>query len=341
MTVLTSTHPYGGGQIRRPSDAPVGRIADPGTMHTVTHPAALEARHLSKRFGQLVAVDDLSFSVRRGCITGFLGPNGSGKTTTLRMLLGLVNPTSGTALVAGQPYADLDQPCRYVGAALEASSFHPGRRAVDHLRVLAAQAAIPRRRVDEVLAQVDLAHAARRKVGGFSLGMCQRLSLAAALLGEPQILILDEPANGLDPEGVRWLRNFLRTFADRGGTVLISSHLLAEISLLIDDVVIIARGRLIAESSVADLSNLAGPRVRVRTPNVARLRDALVSQGVACEVTGPDGLLAFDTTVESVGRIAASNGTVLYEMSPEPFDLEQLFLDLTSKGESDVAARAS
>jgi ABC-2 type transport system ATP-binding protein len=340
MTISTPIQPYGGGQLRRSPDAPLGQIADPETMHTPTNPHALEARHLSKRFGHVLAVDDLSFSVRRGSITGFLGPNGSGKTTTLRMLLGLVNPTSGTALVAGRPFASLDQPSRYVGAALETSSFHPGRRAVDHLRVLAAQAGIPRSRVDEVLVEVDLDHARRRRVGGFSLGMRQRLSLAGALLGGPQILILDEPANGLDPEGVHWLRNFLRTFADRGGTVLVSSHLLAEISLLIDEVVIIARGRLIAESTMADLGNLASARVRVRTPNVAGLRDALRSHGVASETTGPDALLAFDTTAESVGRIAATSATVLYEISSEPFDLEQLFLELTTKGESDVATRA-
>ena len=191
---------------------------------------AIEIHGLSKRFGDVAAVDDLSFSARAGAVTGFLGPNGAGKTTTLRMLLGLVTPTAGTATIDGQPYAELASPLRHVGAVLEADGFHPGRRARDHLRVLTFAAGLRDDRVEEVLDQVDLADAAERRVKGFSLGMRQRLGLASALLGEPEVLILDEPANGLDPEGINWLRRFLRTFADGGGTVLVSSHLLAEVA---------------------------------------------------------------------------------------------------------------
>jgi len=208
---------------------------------------------LTKRFGDVVAVDDLSFAVEEGTVTGFLGPNGAGKTTTLRMLLGLVAPTSGTATIAGKAYRDLEAPFRHVGAVLEATGFHPGRRARDHLRVLSTAAGIPVARVDVVLEQVGLADAAGRRVKGFSLGMRQRLGLAAALLGDPEVLILDEPANGLDPEGVHWLRRFLRSYAADGRTVLVSSHLLAEVAQTVDEVVIIAGGRLVRQSSLTNL----------------------------------------------------------------------------------------
>jgi ABC-2 type transport system ATP-binding protein len=206
--------------------------------------SALEVHRLTKRFGAVTAVDDLTFAVRPGTVTGFLGPNGAGKTTTLRMLLGLVTPTSGTATIGGRRYAEIHDPLRQVGAVLEASSFHPGRSARDHLRVLCAAAGLPASRADDALRQVGLAEAAGRRVGGFSLGMRQRLGLASALLGEPGVLILDEPANGLDPEGIRWLRGFLRHLADGGRTVLVSSHVLAEVAQTVDDVVIIATGRL-------------------------------------------------------------------------------------------------
>ena len=215
---------------------------------------------LTKRFGAVVAVDRLSFSVAAGRVTGFLGPNGAGKTTTLRALLGLVRPTAGSATFGGVRYADLPDPARRVGAVLEATSFHPGRRAADHLRVVAATAALPRRRVAEVLDQVGLAGAAHRRVGGFSLGMRQRLGLATALLGDPEVLVLDEPANGLDPEGIRWLRTFLRGLAGEGRTVLVSSHLLSEVANTVDDVVIVARGRLAAQGRLADLEGEAGGR---------------------------------------------------------------------------------
>ena len=224
--------------------------------------AAIEIQGLSKRFGEITAVDDLSFSTREGAVTGFLGPNGAGKTTTLRMLLGLVTPTEGTATVDGRPYAELADPTRHVGAVLESTSFHPGRRARQHLRVLATAAGLPLDRVDEVLAEVELAEAGDRRVKGFSLGMRQRLGLASALLGAPNVLILDEPTNGLDPEGVHWLRQYLRSFADRGGSVLVSSHLLAEVAQTVDDVVIIANGRLVIQSSLADLAQPSQSGVR-------------------------------------------------------------------------------
>ncbi|HEY4726480.1 MAG TPA: ATP-binding cassette domain-containing protein, partial [Actinomycetota bacterium] len=206
--------------------------------------AAITIQGLTKRFGPVTAVDDLSFEVDQGTVVGFLGPNGAGKTTTLRTLLGLVTPTTGTARIDGRPYRELTDPIRHVGAVLEASSFHPGRSARNHLRVVATAAGLPLDRADAVLEQVGLTGAARRRVGGFSLGMRQRLGLATALLGDPQVLILDEPANGLDPEGVHWLRGLLRQLADQGRTVLVSSHVLAEVAQTVDQVVIIARGRL-------------------------------------------------------------------------------------------------
>ncbi len=216
--------------------------------------AIIEVRGLTKRFGQVLAVDDLSFDVEAGSVTGFLGPNGAGKTTTLRMLLGLVAPDAGLATIGGLAYADLASPLAVAGAVLEASSFHPGRTARHHLMIQAIAAGVPARRVGEVLDLVQLTDSADRRVGGFSLGMRQRLGLAAALLADPQVLILDEPANGLDPEGVRWLRGCLRAFAADGGTVLVSSHLLAEVAQTVDSVVIVDHGRLVIQSRLADLT---------------------------------------------------------------------------------------
>jgi ABC-2 type transport system ATP-binding protein len=209
---------------------------------------------LTKRFGEVTAVEDLSFSIEPGTVTGFLGPNGAGKTTTLRVLLGLAEPTSGQALVFGRPYQELEHPARRVGAVLESNDFHPGRSGRDHLRVLALAGEIPEQRVDEVLELVELAPAASRRVKTYSLGMRQRLGLAAALLGDPELLVLDEPANGLDPAGVHWLRVLLRGFAQRGGTVLVSSHLLAEISQTVDQILIIDRGRLVASTRLDELA---------------------------------------------------------------------------------------
>jgi ABC-2 type transport system ATP-binding protein len=286
---------------------------------------------LTKRFGDVLAVDDLSFEVDQGTVVGFLGPNGAGKTTTLRMLLGLVTPTSGTARIDGRPYRALDAPVRHVGALLEASSFHPGRSARNHLRVAATAAGLPLNRADQVLEQVGLTQAARRRVGGFSLGMRQRLGLATALLGDPQVLILDEPANGLDPEGVHWLRGFLHQLADQGHTVLVSSHVLAEVAQTVDQVVIIAAGRLVTQSTLAALTARTDQLVRVRTPQADALRALLAAQGIQADPDGADQLLATATTTEIVGKAAAAAGIVIYEMTAERSNLEDVFLQLTSQ----------
>ena len=291
---------------------------------------SIQIHGLTKRFGDVVAVDNLSFEVAQGSITGFLGPNGAGKTTTLRMLLGLIEPTAGSATIAGKRYRDLVDPFRHVGAVLESTSFHPGRRARDHLRVLCVAAGLPVARADEVRDEVGLADVGDRPVKGFSLGMRQRLGLAAALLGEPEVLILDEPANGLDPEGVHWLRKFLRDYAGQGRSVLVSSHLLAEIAQTVDDVVIVAKGRLVTQSSLADLAGRTKPGVWVRTPQSQELCKALASKGITAEVQSAETLVALETTTEAVGIAAAGAGVVIFEMTAQHFDLEEFFLDLTT-----------
>jgi ABC-2 type transport system ATP-binding protein len=288
------------------------------------------AESLTKRFGRLVAVDHLSFSLEPGTVTGFLGPNGAGKTTTLRMLLGLAAPTSGRALVFGKPYAALERPALRVGAVLEATDFHPGRSGRNHLLTLSRATGIPDARADEVLRLVELDGVARRRVKGYSLGMRQRLGLAAALLGDPELLILDEPANGLDPEGVRWLRDFLRSFAAGGRTVLVSSHVLAEVAQTVDRVLIVNRGRLVAESSLAELTARLGGAVRVRSPQAPALREALAREGFAVANDGDGVLLVEGTTSDWVGEIAAAAGLVLHELVPQGSSLEQVFLELTS-----------
>ena len=234
----------------------VGRDPDPtaASLHVLPRDAVVNVAGLTKRYGDLIAVDELTFWLRAGTVTGFLGPNGAGKTTTLRLMLGLAEPTAGEALVFGRRYRDLDQPCRWAGAVLESNDFDPGRSGGDHLRALALAAEIPWARVDEVLELVDLAAGTRRRVGAYSLGMRQRLGLAAALLGAPELLILDEPMNGLDPAGVHWLRSFLRSFAEAGGTVLIASHMLAEVAQSVDQVLIIHRGRLVADARLEELT---------------------------------------------------------------------------------------
>jgi len=292
--------------------------------------AAISVQGLTKRFGSVTAVDDLSFDVPPGTITGFIGPNGAGKTTTLRAVLGLVRPTAGTALIDDVPYVRLDQPTRHVGAVLEASGFHPGRTARDHLRVLAGRGGIPVGRVDDVLAEVALAGAARRRVGGFSLGMKQRLALAGALLGDPGILVLDEPTNGLDPAGVHWLRTFLRTRVDEGRTVLVSSHLLAELALSADSVVIIKGGRLVVEGPVAEIMAVGTAAVRVRTPQADQLRAVLTARGVPTEVDGSEHVVAHGVSTEVVGQAVAEAGVVVYEISAQRPDLEDAFLALTA-----------
>jgi len=289
----------------------------------------IEVEHLTKRFRRATAVDDLSFSVPRGRITGFLGPNGAGKTTTLRVLLGLALPTSGRASVAGRRYRELDAPLQTVGAVLEASNYHPARSGRSHLRVLATAAGISPSRVDQVLGEVELSGAAKRRVGGYSLGMRQRLSVAAALLGEPELLVLDEPANGLDPEGIRWLRNFLRSFADGGGTVFVSSHVLAEVSQLADEVVIIHRGKLVAHEPVADLVAQAVGATRVRSPRAAALLERLRAAGIEAEADGDR--LAVHAPPERVGDLAAEAGIPLHELVADTGSLEEAFLELTAE----------
>jgi ABC-2 type transport system ATP-binding protein len=288
---------------------------------------------LTKRFGQVLAVDELSFAVARGTITGFLGPNGAGKTTTLRMLLGLVEPTGGRATIDGQPYVRLADPLRQVGAVLESSSFYPGRTAANHLRVQARAGGIDPARVDAVLELTALSGAANRRVGGFSLGMRQRLGLATALLGEPKVLILDEPANGLDPAGVRWLRQLLRRFADEGRTVLVSSHILAEVAQTVDRVVILDHGRMVAQAPLDELTSIAGARpiVRIRTPNVEELRVAVTADGGQARITGPDLIEVTASTPERVGQLAADRAIPVFESITETADLEEIFFQLTAK----------
>ncbi len=292
-------------------------------------PVTIEVSGLTKSFGPVVAVDDLSFSVEPGEVTGFLGPNGAGKTTTLRMILGLVTPSAGTALVNGMAYRDLDDPSRTVGVVLEATGFHPARTARNHLRTIGVVDGIPTGRIDEVLELVGLAEAAERKVGGFSLGMRQRLELARALLGDPPILILDEPANGLDPQGIAWMRGFLRWYASLGRVVLISSHLLAEAAQTVDNVVIVAGGRLAAKGPLQTLLQGSTTTVRVRTPDAGRLVGLLTAAGMAARAEGPDVVVAEGTTAEAVGPVMAENGVVVYEMTSTGESLEQLFFEKT------------
>ena len=292
--------------------------------------AVLSAVGLTKRFGDITAVSDLSFDVDAGTVTGFLGPNGAGKTTTMRMLLGLAEPTHGRALVFGRPFAELDRPGSRVGAVLEAADLHPGRTARDHLRVLAPVAHVPVSRVDEVLALVDLKSTADRRTKGYSLGMRQRLSLAAALLGDPEILILDEPANGLDPEGVRWLRDFLRAFAAEGRTVFVSSHLLAEVAQTVDQVVIISRGRLVVESPLDVLTARLTGTIRVQAVQPDVLQLALRNAGVAAE--RENGTLhVHGTTAERIGEIALASHVELRQLVTESTTLEDVFLELTAE----------
>lgn len=291
--------------------------------------AVIEVSDLSKDYGDLRAVDRLSFSVASGSITGFLGPNGSGKTTTLRALLGLVEPSSGTARIAGRRYRDLEDPLRHVGAMLE-SSTHPSRTARNHLRVVATEARVPRSRVDEVLELVELTSAANRRVGTFSLGMHQRLGLATALISEPGILVLDEPANGLDPQGIRWLRDFLRGLSDDGHTILLSSHVLAEVAQTVDHVVVIDHGRIVADEPLDVLmARSAGERVHVRSSDQEALRSYLVAEGA--HVTDEAGaLVVTGVGTDTIGRLAFDRHIVIYEIGAVRASLEDTFLDLTA-----------
>ncbi|MET8358667.1 ABC transporter ATP-binding protein [Micromonospora sp. NPDC005171] len=287
---------------------------------------------LTKQYKNVRAVNNLSFTVAPGRVTGFLGPNGAGKTTTLRMLLNLVTPTAGTATISGQRYVDLTDPLRQVGAVLEASSAHKGRTGINHLRVICAAAGLPKQRADEALALVGLTPAAKRKFKGYSLGMKQRLGIAAAMLGDPRVLILDEPANGLDPEGIRWMRGFLKNLAHEGRTVLVSSHLLSEMQLLADDVVIIAAGQLVRQGPVEQVlgSMAQGARVRVRTPQAETLTAALKAQSATVDVDEHGVLLVAGVDAPTIGRAALTAGVELHELTTERPDLERVFLELTA-----------
>jgi len=288
----------------------------------------IEVVDLTKRYGKVLAVDGLSFRVEPGTITGFLGPNGAGKSTTLRSVLGLVHPDDGGATVLGRTYRELDRPLHQVGAVLEASEVHPGRSGRNHLRVLATASGVPRSRVEEVLALVELTAAAKRRVKGYSLGMRQRLGLATALLGDPEVLVLDEPANGLDPAGVRWLRDLLRSLAAEGRTILVSSHVLAEVAQTVDRVVIIHRGKLIQQATISEVLAGAQGGTRVRSPEASRLRSLLAAQGATVTELEDTSLVA-DLPPERIGELAAANNIVLHELTVERATLEEVFLELT------------
>jgi ABC-2 type transport system ATP-binding protein len=317
----------------------------PAVASPIRDGAVVCVEHLTKRFGDAVAVDDLSFALERGTVTGFLGPNGAGKTTTLRMLLHLVQPTAGRALVFGGRYQEIERPADRVGAVLEAADFHPGRSGRDHLFGLAlalgphaggdrsfrGRERAAQTRVDGALELVELSDAARRRVGSYSLGMRQRLGLAGALLGDPDLLILDEPANGLDPEGVRWLRDFLHSFAAEGKTVLVSSHVLAEVAQTVDQVVIINKGRLVTFSPLAELTARLGGGVRVRAPGIARLQSALAAEGIRSTVLDGNELMVEGAPSARVGEIAFNACLPLHELVRQSSTLEDVFLELTAE----------
>jgi ABC-2 type transport system ATP-binding protein len=302
--------------------------------------AAIEVRGLTKRYGRTVAVDDLSFRVEAGRVTGFVGPNGAGKSTTMRLLLGLDAPNAGEALVGGRRYRDLRAPLCEVGALLDAGATHPGRRARSHLLWLARSNRLPKRRVDEVLALVGLTDAARRRAGGFSLGMAQRLGIAAAMLGDPPVLVFDEPVNGLDPDGIRWIRAFLRSLAQEGRAVLVSSHLMSELEGIADDLVVIGRGRLIAQTSVGELlSSRSDGRVHVRTPQVTEVMAALAGAGGTVTSTGSDALVVTGLEPGRIAELVSERGLRLHELYRERGSLEDAFIDLTRDAVEFVAER--
>ena len=291
----------------------------------------IEVAGLTKRYGEKLAVDDLSFRIRPGIVTGFLGPNGAGKSTTMRVILGLDAPTAGTALIDGRPYRELAAPLHEIGAMLEARAIHTGRSAYHHLLAMAQTHGLPRSRVDEVIDQVGLTDVARKRAGGFSLGMGQRLGIASALLGDPEILILDEPANGLDPEGILWIRTLLKGLAAEGRTVFLSSHLMSEIAQTADHLVVIGRGRLIADTSVDDVVAQAslGAAVRVGSPRADELRSEIAGPGVTVEAVEPGVLLVRGMTSAAIGDAAARAGIALHELTAQQATLEEAFMSLT------------
>ncbi|MBT1255542.1 ABC transporter ATP-binding protein [Rhodococcus erythropolis] len=302
----------------------------------------IELRGLTKVYGPTKAVDDLSFTVKPGIVTGFLGPNGAGKSTTMRMILGLDQPTSGAALIDGKPYRELKTPLRTVGALLDAKWVHPNRSARAHLQWMAASNGIPKSRVDEVLGLVGLSEVAGKKAGGFSLGMSQRLGLAGALLGDPKVLLFDEPVNGLDPEGIVWIRKFMQRLAAEGRTVLVSSHLLSEMALTAEQLVVIGRGRLISDSTVAEFVDRSSEStVRVRSPQLDALHAALTAHGLTVreEHSGSEPVLVVvDSTTDAIGGLAGSQGIVLHELASVQGSLEDAFMKLTG---DDVQYHAS
>jgi ABC-2 type transport system ATP-binding protein len=301
------------------------------TGAAATRGLPIEFKGISKHFGPVVAVDNLEFTVEPGRVTGFLGPNGSGKTTSLRMLLGLVNPSSGEATIGGQYYRDIPNPSGVVGAVLEATSFHPSRRARTHLRMVARAGGHDESRADVVLDLVGLTADAKRKVGGFSMGMRQRLELASALIGDPDVLILDEPSNGLDPQGIAWLREFMRYLASEGRTILVSSHLLSEMAQTIDNAVIISQGQLKVQGSLESITaDITGASMHARTPEADRLSTVLTGAGLRFRRLAHDLVSVDGVTPEQLGPLLASNQIVLYELTNEGADLESIFLELTA-----------
>jgi ABC-2 type transport system ATP-binding protein len=291
----------------------------------------IEVRQLTKHYGSTVALDGLSFRVEPGRVTGFLGPNGAGKSTTMRAVLGLDRPTSGHALIGGKRYDELSRPLRTVGALLEARAMHGGRTVHGHLLGLARSNRIPDQRVGEVLETVGLADVAHKRTKGFSLGMAQRAGVAAALLGDPQVLLLDEPVNGLDPEGILWIRGLMKHLAGEGRTVFVSSHLMSEMALTADHLIVIGRGRLLADTSVEDfIARNSRSYILIRTPEPERMRDVLAAEGIRADV-GPQGVIeAVGTTLERVGSLVAANQVTVYEISPQVASLEEAFMELTA-----------
>jgi ABC-2 type transport system ATP-binding protein len=287
--------------------------------------------HLTKKYDGTVAIDDLNFDVKPGVVTGFLGPNGSGKSTTMRIILGLDHATKGRATIDGKKYEDLKSPLREVGALLDAKAIHPGRTARNHLRALAVSNRIKKSRVDEVLEFTGIASVADKKVGGYSLGMSQRLGIAAALLGDPRVLLFDEPVNGLDPEGIRWIREFFRSLALEGRTVFVSSHLMSEMALTADQIIVIGRGKLITQGSVDELTATAHGTVSVRASNIDLLATALRAKGAAVDLASDSALSVSGLTSDEVGEAAFAAGVAVYELTPQRASLEEVFMDLTAE----------